>query len=71
MKLYQIKKGEMYSDGKEVRTVISIVRWLSGKRIGYASSDDNFVRERFTEWGSFAHWAKFPCELSLELEGDE
>jgi hypothetical protein len=70
MRPHQIKKGEMYSDGKEVRTVISVVNW-HGRRLGYASSVDNFVRERFTELGSFAHWAKFPCELSLELEGDE
>ena len=63
MKQSEIKEGKMYSDGKTARVVLCI--WL---RTDYASSVDNFRDSRQCAVRAFARWAKYECEVVLEVE---
>lgn len=68
MNASKIKKGELYSDGKEARVVINLYGFNGERRTEYASSKDNFVKTRDCTMTSFARWAKYPCTFELQVD---
>ncbi len=66
MKQSEIKEGKMYSDGKTARVVLTT--WNLWGEFDYISSVDNFMARKWCTAARFARWAKFECQVVLELE---
>ncbi len=62
MRIDKIKRGRVYSDGKTAR----MVTFLAYRTAAYVEIPNGRTTTCFID--TFARWAKFECQVVLELE---